>query len=200
MSWSLPAVKPMVVELELSHGPDGGGKLSERIDVQMHTVLDRPERFEPTVTKFRHERRYCVRCKKTVRAPRAPAEPPHDNFEIRVFSRIAEWKTQLGMPFTNIHDLHAGVFPIEIRDSTLPGRAGRVGRWLLPVHRRLLEAVKAAAGKHADETTWPVSGRNGWAWQSATEEISVFRARSRGSQDASPTSARGDRGSPKSGN
>ena len=173
-SWSLPAVEPTVVELQLSHCPDCGGELSELIDVQEHTVIDLPERIEPTVTKYRHERRYCARCRKTVRAPRAPDEPPHGHFGIRLLSRIAEWKTQLGIPFTKIHDLLAGVFSIEIPRSTLPGMVARVGRWLLPVHRRLLDAVKAAPVKHADETTWPVSGRNGWAWLFATKKISVF--------------------------
>lgn len=173
-SWSLPAVEPRVVELQLSRCPDCGGKLSELIDVQEHTVVDLPARIEPRVTKYRHERRYCARCKQTIRAPRAPDEPPHGHFGIRLLSRIAEWKTQLGIPFTKIHELLAGVFSIEIPRSTLPGMVARVGRWLLPVHRRLLEAVKAAPVKHADETTWPVSGHNGWAWLFATKEISVF--------------------------
>ena len=173
-SWSLTAVAPTVVELQLSYCPDCGGNLSALIDVQEHTVVDLPEKIEPVITKYRHERRYCARCKKTVRAPRALDEPPHGHFGTRLLSRIAEWKTQLGMPFTKIHELLAGVFSIEIPRSTLPGMVARVGRWLLPVHRRLLDAVKAAPVKHADETTWPVSGHNGWAWLFATEEISVF--------------------------
>jgi len=173
-SWSLPAVEPQVVELQLTHCPDCGGKLSELIDVQEHTVVDLPEQIEPLITQYRHERRYCARCKKTVRAPRAPHEPPHGHFGIRLLSRIAEWKTQLGIPFTKIHDLLASVFEIQIPRSTLPGMVARVGRWLLPVHRRLIEDLKAAPVKHADETTWPVSGKNGWAWLFATKEISVF--------------------------
>ena len=28
--------------------------------------------------------------------------------------------------------------------------------------------------KHADETSWPVSGKNGWAWAFATDEVAVF--------------------------
>lgn len=173
-SWSLPAVEPEVVELRLSRCPDCGGRLSPLIDVQEHTVVDLPETIAPVVTKYRHERRYCARCKKTVRAPRAPNEPPQGHFGIRLLSRIAEWKTRVGIPFTKIHDLLSSVFGVEIPRSTLPGMVQRVGRWLLPVHRRLIEAVKAAPVKHADETTWPVSGKNGWAWLFATNHISVF--------------------------
>jgi hypothetical protein len=50
----------------------------------------------------------------------------------------------------------------------------RVGSWLLPVERRLIADVRAAAAVHADETSWPVNGKNGWAWLFATQEISVF--------------------------
>jgi transposase len=142
--------------------------------VQEHTVVDLPEQVKPVITKYRHERRYCAKCQKTIRAPRAQDEPPHGHFGIRLLSRIAESKTQLGIPFTKIHDLLAGGFQIEIPRSTLPGMVARVGRWLLPVHRRLIEDLKAAPVKHADETTWPVSGKNGLAWLFATREISVF--------------------------
>jgi len=130
-SWSVPSVEPQVVELRVTHCPDCGGKLSDLIDVQEHTVVDLPERIEPQVTKYRHERRYCAHCKKTVRAPRAPNEPPQGHFGLRLLSRIAEWKTQVGIPFTKIHDLLATVFQIEIPRSTLPGMVTRVGRWLL---------------------------------------------------------------------
>jgi transposase len=173
-SWSVPAVEPEVVDLKLSRCPDCGGRLSPLIDVQEHTVIDLPERIGPMVTKYRHERRYCARCKRTVRAPRAPDEPPQGHFGIRLLSRIAEWKTQVGIPFTKIHALLGSVFGVAIPRSTLPGIVQRVGRWLLPVHRRLIEAVKAAPVKHADETTWPVNGKNGWAWLFATKDISVF--------------------------
>jgi transposase len=173
-SWSLPTVEAQVVELELSRCPDCGGRLSPVIDVQEHTVVDLPERIDPVVTTYRHERRYCARCKKTMRAPRAPDEPPQGHFGIRLLTRIAEWKTQVGIPFTKIHALLASVFGIEIPRSTLPSLVQRVGRWLLPVHRRLIEAVKVAPTAHADETSWPVSGKNGWAWLFATKEISVF--------------------------
>lgn len=173
-SWSVPAVEPDVVELHLSRCPDCGGRLSPVIDVQEHTVVDLPETIAPVVTKYRHERRYCARCKKTVRAPRAPNEPPQGHFGIRLLSRIAEWKTRVGIPFTKIHDLLGSVFGVRIPRSTMPGMVQRVGRWLVPVHRRLIEAVKVAPVKHADETTWPVNGKNGWAWLFATNDISVF--------------------------
>jgi transposase len=161
-SWSLPAIDPQIVELRLSRYPDCGGALSRRFDVQEHTVVDLPEKNGPVVTKYRYQRRYSARCRKSVRAPLAPNESAQGHFGLRLLTRIAEWKTRVGIPFTKIHDLLASVFQFEILRSKQSSIVTRVGRWLLPVRRRLIEEMKAAPVKYADETTWPVNGRDGW--------------------------------------
>ena len=173
-AWSIPAVEPAVVRLRLAGCPDCGGRLTVARSFQEHTVVDLPEKIEPVVTTFVHERRYCPRCKKTVRAPRAADEPPKGHYGLRVLSLISDLKTKVGMPFTKMHGVLANVFGITIPRSTLPGMVQRVGQWLVPVHQKLIEAVGTAAVVHADETTWRVSGKNGWAWLFATKEISAF--------------------------
>jgi transposase len=173
-SWSRPAVEPTVVPLALDACPDCGGELSEWRDWQDHWVVDLPEPTPVTLTNFRHQRGYCPRCKKTVRAPRAPEEPPRGHLGLRLLSLAAELKSGFGLPFTKVSGLLQRLFQVEVPRATLPSLVQRVGEWLKPARDALLEVVKAAAVKHADETSWPVSGKNGWAWAFATQEVAVF--------------------------
>ncbi|MSR46606.1 MAG: hypothetical protein EXS13_06030 [Planctomycetes bacterium] len=144
------------------------------MDWQDHVVVDLPAPTPATVTNFRHERGYCPHCKKTVRAPRAQDEPPRGHLGIRLLSLASELKSGFGLPFTKVSGLLHGLFNVEVSRSTLASLVQRVGEWLKPACDALLEVVKAAKVKHADETTWPVSGRNGWAWGFATQEVVVF--------------------------
>ena len=79
----------------------------------------------------------------------------------------------MGIPFTKFHDLLASDLDRDSR-STLPSMVTRVGWWLLPVRGRLIEEMKAAPVKYADETTWPVNAKDGWAWHFATQDVAVF--------------------------
>jgi hypothetical protein len=64
---------------------------------------------------------------------------------------------------------------VEVPPSTLPSLVQRVGKRPKPARDELLEVVKAAPVTHADETSWPVDGKNGWAWAFATDEVAVFQ-------------------------
>ena len=173
-SWSMPAVEPTVVCLPIKECPDCGGHLSKWRDWQDHVVVDIPEPTPATVTNFRHERGYCARCRKTVRSPRAPDEPPRGHLGVRLLGLAAELKSGFGLPFTKVSSLLKRLWDVEIPRSTLPSLVQRVGEWLKPARDELLAVVKAAPVKHADETSWPVSGKNGWAWAFATDEVAVF--------------------------
>ena len=127
-----------------------------------------------TVTNFRHERGYCARCKKTVRSALAPDEPPRGHLGVRLLALAAELKSGFGLPFTKVSGLLKRLWGVKVPRSTLPCLVQRVGEWLKPARDELLEVVKAAPVKHADETSWPVSGKNGWAWAFATDEVAVF--------------------------
>jgi transposase len=173
-SWSLPAVAPTVVSLPLKACPDCGGRLSQWRDWQDHVVVDLPKPVPAPVTNFRHARGYCARCRKTVRSPLAPDEPPRGHLGVRLLALAAELKSGFGLPFTKVSSLLKRLYDVEVPRSTLPSLVRRVGEWLKPARDELLEVVKAAPVKHADETSWPVSGKNGWAWAFATHEVAVF--------------------------
>jgi len=173
-SWSLPAVPPEVIELRLTDCPECGGPLSRWHDFQDHVVVDIPAAIAPLVTNYRHERRYCRRCRKTVRAPGVADEPPHGHLGLRLLALAAELKSGVGIPFTKISGLLQRLFQVRVPRSTLPALVGRVSQWLVPTHRALLRTIAAAPVKHADETSWPVDGKNGWAWAFATADAVAF--------------------------
>lgn len=175
MSWSVPATEPRVVTLRLHGCPECGGRLTRYAETQDHVVVDLPE-VRPEVTKYCHERGYCPRCKKTVRAPRAADEPPRGHLGMRTLALVAEWKTRLAVPYGKIAQVLRG-FGLPVSRGALPACTQRVSEWLGPKHEALREMVRnTTLPVHPDETSWPVNGKNGWMWMFTTGSITVYVA------------------------
>lgn len=49
-----------------------------------------------------------------------------------------------------------------------------MAQWLTPAHQRLLAKIRDAPVTHADETSWPVNGCNGWSWVFADKDTTVY--------------------------
>lgn len=171
-SWSVPSQAAEIVDLPLSGCPECGGELTAWRDTQDHVVVDLPE-IAPVVRRYRHERGYCPQCRKTVRSPRAADEPPRGHLGLRLLALVTELRTQAGMSYPKIAALLA-TWGFSIPAGTLPGCCRRVASWLLPAHRELLAKIRDAPVKHADETSWPVNGGNGWLWAFVSGETTAY--------------------------
>jgi transposase len=172
-SWSVPTDLPCeVVDLKLESCPECGGRLTRWRDQQDHFVVDLPV-VRPLLRNFRHERGWCGRCRKVVRAPRAREEPPSGHLGPRVLSLVAGLKTQAGMTFGKLGKL-LSQFGIEVTPSALASCVRRVAQWLTPCHDEILAEVRSAPIVHPDETSWPVNGRLGWLWTAVTEHVAAF--------------------------
>jgi hypothetical protein len=160
--WRAPDQPAEVVELPLDQCPDCGGELTAWRDTQDHVVVDLPP-IEAVVVCYRHERGYCPHCRRTVRSPCAADEPPHGHLGLRVLGLVTELRTRAGMSYPHIAALLSG-WGFSVGAGTLTKACRRVAEWLTPMHRELLARIRDAPFKHADETSWPVNGRNGWCW------------------------------------
>jgi transposase len=183
-SWSVPDDLPCeVVDLKLKSCPECGGRLTRWRGHQDHFVLDLPP-IRPLLRNFRHEQAWCRHCKKVVRAPRAPQEPPSGHLGPRLLALAADLKTQAGMTFGKITQLFAH-FGVEVTPSALTECVQRVAKWLKPCHDEILAEVRAAALVHPDETSWPIGGRLAWLWTAVTDSVTAFRvAATRSAKDA----------------
>lgn len=172
-SWSVPSGLPVeVVELSLRHCPDCGGALTRWRDRQDHFVVDLPP-IQPVTRNFRHERAWCRQCRKVVRAPRAPDEPPSGHLGMNLLALTAGLKTKAGMTFGKIAEL-LSQFGITVTPSALTMCVRRVAQWLKPCHDEILSEVRSASLVHPDETSWPVSGKLRWLWAAVTDRVTAF--------------------------
>jgi hypothetical protein len=170
--WRVPDQPAEVVELPLDQCPDCGGDLTAWRDTQDHVVVDLPS-IEPVVRCYRHERGYCSRCRKTVRSPRAADEPPHGHLGLRLLGLVTDLRTRAGVSYPHIAALLAS-WGFTVGPGSLTKACRRVAEWLAPVHKELLARIRDAPFKHADETSWPVNGRNGWCWGFVHGTTSVY--------------------------
>jgi len=171
-SWAKPTKVDETIHVPLHGCPDCGGKLTGWRDTQDHVVVDLPE-IHTLVRCFRHERGYCPACRKTVRSPRAPDEPPCGHFGLRLLALLTELRTKAGLSYAKLAAL-LGTWGLATSAGALAQAVERVARWLTPAHQRLLAKIRDAPVAHADETSWPVNGRNGWSWTFADKDTTVY--------------------------
>jgi len=171
-SWAKPPKIDETVHVPLHACPDCGGKLTGWRDTQDHVVVDLPA-IHVLVRCFRHERGYCPQCQKTVRSPRAPDEPPCGHFGLRLLALLTELRTKAGLSYAKLAALLA-TWGLKTSAGALAQAAERVAQWLTPAHQRLLAKIRDAPVVHADETSWPVNGRNGWSWTFADKDTTVY--------------------------
>ncbi|MGH7417070.1 MAG: IS66 family transposase [Candidatus Rokuibacteriota bacterium] len=176
-TWCLPAGAAAAVEqveLPLVRCPRCGGRVRRRGDWQDHVVLDLPP-LAAVFRNFRHERGYCPRCRQTVRAPAAADEPPHGHLGMRLLALVASLKSQAGMSYAKIQAL-LQEFQVPVSRAALVHSVRRVAEWLQPRYAALRQQVRAAPVVYADETGWPVDGKNGWMWAFTTGPATLYAA------------------------
>jgi hypothetical protein len=171
-SWTKPGRIDEVIKLPLVNCPECGGGLTDWRDHQDHIVVDLPA-IRAIVRCFRHERGYCPHCRKTVRSPLATDEPPQGHLGLRLLSLMTELRTKAGISYHKLAAL-LSAWGCKLSAGTLAGGYRRVATWLVDKHRELLAAIRDGPVKHADETSWPVNGRNGWAWAFVCGKTTVY--------------------------
>jgi transposase len=171
-SWTKPSKIDETVQVPLHACPDCGGKLTDWRDIQDHIVVDLPA-IAAIVRCFRHERGYCPHCKQTVRSPRAPDEPPCGHFGLRLLALVTELRTRAGLSYAKLAAL-LKTWGVPTSAGALAKAVERVAQWLTPAHRELLAKIRDAPVAHADETSWPVNGRNGWSWVFTDRDTTVY--------------------------
>jgi transposase len=157
-----------VVDVEAAIGdrcPECEAPLEDK-GIDSRAVLEsRPVKAERVL--YRLPKRYCPRCRRTFQ-PHAPAVLPKSLYG-----------NQLVATATTMHYLH-GIPLGKVCDQTGLGPGSvveifhRLARLLAGIPDRLVEEYRQAPGKHADETGWRTSGKNGYTWLFATPRLSLF--------------------------
>jgi transposase len=79
-----------------------------------------------------------------------------------------------GLSKRAVEEIADAVFAAPIALGTVVNLEQEVSAALAPAHEEALQAVRAAAVKHADETSWKLAGKLRWLWAAATVGVAAF--------------------------
>ena len=79
-----------------------------------------------------------------------------------------------GVSKRGVEEIAAAVFDAPVSLGTAANLEQEMSVALAAPHQEALEAVREAAVKHADETSWKLRGALCWLWSAATATAAVF--------------------------
>ena len=151
------------VERNASSCPDCRHPLGKPVDSIEHIQEDIiPSRVE--VTRFVHHRYWCPGCQGIVTAPYAPDEVPHGYLGPRTLATMVWLKYHLALPGNKIKDLLCDFCGLNVTEGAIHKALQRLADHLHMETEPILNAIRQAPYKHADETGWTVNGVGHWLW------------------------------------
>jgi transposase len=121
------------------------------------------------VTRFLHHRYWCSRCRKSVRAPYAPEEVPHGHLGPRALATMVWFKYHLALPGNKIRTLLQDFCGLTVSEGAISQALQRLAGYFHQEADHILQEIRRAPRKHADETGWTVNGASRWLWTFLTE-------------------------------
>ena len=79
-----------------------------------------------------------------------------------------------GLSKRGVEEIAANLFDAPVSLGTVANLEQEVSAALAPAHQEALAAVRAAAVKHADETSWKLMGKLQWLWAAACLGVAAF--------------------------
>jgi len=141
----------------------------ESLDIPDRTVIEVvPTRVKQVI--FKLTRRRCPSCRRVVRA-KAPGVLPKCLLGNSLLAHVA---TEHYLHQVTVRHLAER---LGISDGSLIEALHHLAKLFKDVPEKLIAEYRRSPVKHADETTWPTDGKNGYAWLFATTKLSLFRLR-----------------------
>jgi transposase len=137
-----------------------------------HQVIDLPAN-PVEVVEFQGQARRCPCCGDVTHAP-IPREHLQHSVGPRLSSAFSFLTGCQGMSKRGVEEFADVVLGAPISLGTVSALEQEMSAALASAHQQVLEAVRAAAVKHADETSWKRAGKLCWLWTAATATAAVF--------------------------
>jgi transposase len=140
-----------------------------------------PTRFQtaevpPTVafvTEYQGHARTCGRCRHVTRAA-IPADIRAHSVGPRLTAALSYLTGNHGLSKRGVEEIAENLFDAPVALGTVANLEQEVSAALAPAHQEALAAVRAAAIKHADETSWKLMGKLHWLWAAASLGVVAF--------------------------
>jgi transposase len=125
------------------------------------------------VTEYQGQARTCPDCGAVTRQP-IPRELLAHSVGPRLAATLSYFTGCHGVSKRGVEEIAAAVFDAPVALGTVANLEQEVSAALAAPHQEAVAAVRAAAVKHADETSWKLRGRLCWLWTAATAKAVAF--------------------------
>jgi transposase len=135
------------------------------------------------VTEYQGHYRTCVCCGRLNHAP-IPRDLKAHSVGPRLAATLGYLAGSHRVSQRGLEEITEDVFDVPVCVGTVANLQAHLSDALAPAHAEALGAVRAAAVKHADETSWKLAGRLCWLWVAATATVAAFLIHARRSAAA----------------
>ncbi len=125
------------------------------------------------VTEYQGHARTCPCCGRVTRAA-IPREILAHGVGPRLTATLSYFSGCHGVSKRGVEEISAAVFDAPVALGTVANLEQEVSAALAAPHQEAVEAVRAAAVKHADETSWKLAGQLCWLWAAAAAGVVAF--------------------------
>lgn len=136
----------------------------------------------PVVTRFRVPVARCPACLRRVQG-RHPEQTSNAlgsaavQYGPRLLGLAADLKHRLGVSYRKCSSVLLTLTGVVVASAALVRSSHRLRKLAQPSYDQLVEAAKASAVQHVDETGWKIGGRSAWLWVFADEHATLYRIR-----------------------
>ena len=143
--------------------------------IKSHTVEDIPamEESQAKITRYHTEQQWCPHCKKMVRG-RAITVIPRSRLGINILLYVMHHKYLCREPWETIVFNLYNWYGVKVSKGNLVDMMHRGREWMGAKYNDLLESIRGANVKYADETGWRVEGKNHWLWGFFTDRHAYY--------------------------
>jgi transposase len=137
-----------------------------------HQVIDLPP-VVAQVTEYQGHARTCPCCGAVTHEP-IPRELLAHSVGPRLTASLSYLTGCHGVSKRGVEEIASDLFDAPLALGTVANLEQEMSAALAAPHQEAVTAVRAAAVKHADETSWKLRGQLCWLWGAATAGVAVF--------------------------
>ncbi|MBI4599685.1 IS66 family transposase [Candidatus Uhrbacteria bacterium] len=168
--------RPIIVDSEkeiyLTNCPTCEHPVTQTNTFTERTVTDIPI-AKTVVTRYVIQRQWCGHCEKEVSGvPEGTVSGLR--FGVTFLSWILIQKYRMRTPLAKIKELAFSLYGLKITEGGVQKLIGTLKKKSGPQYVEILQEIRKAKVKHADETSWRVQGQNHWCWLFATQKAAYY--------------------------
>jgi transposase len=156
----------------LSHCPDCHNTL-KRSNATYERIIEDIPSSNVITTKYWIERQWCKLCQKEVCA--IPKDSVSNfRFGQNIIGSTLFQKYRLRLPLNKIQEQLKECHQLKMSQGNIQNILEKAKEWFREEYDTILEHIRQAPVKHADETSWRVMGHNNWCWLFATPKAALY--------------------------